>query len=456
EKIVEVTCLSAGLRLEVSPPERASVGLEFGARIVVSALGLNRECAAQGVEPEHGIGARYERHGGDRRFRNQVPVDGVAEGLVQAHAVHIDRQALRRAEQGRGRESVVIDVQLKGIVGAFVDVDAAEVVVEIIGNAQGLLALQVRRVRGLHVRGDLVQRQSESGQGGVGDYGDLGQFAGGGGIVGRLRAVSVVRRGRARHRGHRNAECAQRRSQSRMRHRFIILECPRASVSANRCPWTIEKLPVGAGNNSRPGRMGIDRERGRAMRESPMESPPTPPVRAVAWRDVAIVAGVTVLAFVLSAHFQFTEALYALTRHWEYFQVDELPVGMFALSLGLIWLSWKRYRDADRELEARRIAEARLEAVLSENRRLAQENLRIQEVERKHLARELHDELGQYLNAIKLDAVSIRAGGVPVAGLYRDASQSIIRAVDHVHVAVSGMIGRLRPVGLDELGLVAA
>jgi signal transduction histidine kinase len=192
------------------------------------------------------------------------------------------------------------------------------------------------------------------------------------------------------------------------------------------------------------------------MSESPLESLPTPPARALAWRDVAAVAGVTVLVFVLSAHFQLTEALYAMTRHWEYFQVDELPVGMFVLSLGLIWLSWKRYRDANRELEARRIAEAKLEAVLSENRRLARENLRIQEVERKHLARELHDELGQYLNAIKLDAVSIRDGGAVVAGTAEDASQSIIRAVDHVHGAVSGMIGRLRPVGLDELGLVAA
>jgi two-component system, NarL family, sensor histidine kinase UhpB len=191
------------------------------------------------------------------------------------------------------------------------------------------------------------------------------------------------------------------------------------------------------------------------MSESPMESPPTPPVRALAWRDAAAVAGVTVLAFLLSAHFQFSEALFALTRHWEYFQVDELPVGMFVLSLGLIWLSWKRYRDANRELEARRIAEARLETVLSENRRLARENLRIQEVERKHLARELHDELGQYLNAIKLDAVSIRDGGGG-ARIAAEASQSIIRAVDHVHGAVSGMIGRLRPVGLDELGLVAA
>jgi two-component system, NarL family, sensor histidine kinase UhpB len=192
------------------------------------------------------------------------------------------------------------------------------------------------------------------------------------------------------------------------------------------------------------------------MSESPLESLPTPPARELPWRDAAIVTGITVLAFVLSAHFQFNEALYALTRHWEYFQVDELPAGMLVLSICLIWLSWRRYRHASRELQARRVAEGRLAGALIENRRLAQENLRIQEVERKHLARELHDELGQYLNAIKLDAVSLSDGGDPDMRSTAETSRAIIRNVDHVHVAVSDMIGRLRPVGLDELGLVAA
>lgn len=173
------------------------------------------------------------------------------------------------------------------------------------------------------------------------------------------------------------------------------------------------------------------------------------------WRDTAIVAAITIAAFFLSAHFQFNETLYALTRDWEYFQADELPLGMLVLSMGLIWLAWKRYAEARRELHARRIAEAKLAGVLLDNRRLAQESLRIQEVERKHLARELHDELGQYLNAIKLDAVSIVDGGGD-ARFSIDTSLAIIRTVDHVHRAVSDMIGRLRPVGLDELGLVAA
>jgi two-component system sensor histidine kinase UhpB len=178
--------------------------------------------------------------------------------------------------------------------------------------------------------------------------------------------------------------------------------------------------------------------------------------RESVWRDTAIVVGVTALSMLLSIHFDLNEWLYTLTRHWERFQVDELPIGMFVLSMCLMWLSWRRYQHARRELNARRIAEHRLGEVLAENRELAQENLRIQEAERKHLARELHDELGQYLNAIKLDAVSIFESRGMDASLSTHAADAVIRAVDHVHGAVSDMIARLRPVGLDELGLVAA
>src|SRR5208282_3119396 len=172
--------------------------------------------------------------------------------------------------------------------------------------------------------------------------------------------------------------------------------------------------------------------------------------------DAGAVLGITALSIILAAHFQLAEVLYAFTRRWEYLQLDELPIGLLVLAFGLIWVSWRRYRQAGRELNARQLAEARLAGVLEENRRLAQEHLRTQELERKHLARELHDELGQYLNAIKLDAMSISDSGGSNAGFSAQASRSIIRSIDHVHAAVSTMIRRLRPVGLDDLGLVAA
>jgi two-component system, NarL family, sensor histidine kinase UhpB len=192
------------------------------------------------------------------------------------------------------------------------------------------------------------------------------------------------------------------------------------------------------------------------MVESKVQIPASKMTRESPWLDAAVVIGITALTLVLSAHFELNEALYSLTRRWEHFQVDELPLSMLVLSICLIWVSWRRYQHARRELRARRIAEARLALVLAENRKLTQENLRIQEVERKHLARELHDELGQYLNAIKLDAVSICESFASNSEFSTNASLAIIRSVDHVHAAVSGMIGRLRPVGLDELGLAAA
>jgi two-component system, NarL family, sensor histidine kinase UhpB len=192
------------------------------------------------------------------------------------------------------------------------------------------------------------------------------------------------------------------------------------------------------------------------MRDSPLQAKLSYLTHESPWRDIAVVIGITALSILISDYFNLNETLYVLTRREERFQIDELPIGVLVLLVCLIWLSWRRYVHARREVSARRAAEARLGAALAENRRLAQENLRIQEVERKYLARELHDELGQYLNAIKIDAVAIRENGANDAALSTHAAAAIIRTVDHVHVAVSDMIARLRPVALDELGLLAA
>jgi len=192
------------------------------------------------------------------------------------------------------------------------------------------------------------------------------------------------------------------------------------------------------------------------MSESATQPESSPLTYASPWRDLAVVIGITALSMLCSDYFNLNEALYAFTRGGERLQIDELPIGMLVLLICLMWLSWRRYVHARREIAARRTAEERLGAALAENRRLARENLRIQEVERKHLARELHDELGQYLNAIKIDAVAIRDNGTSDPGFSTGASVAIIRTVDHVHAAVGDMIARLRPVALDELGLVAA
>jgi hypothetical protein len=74
----------------------------------------------------------------------------------------------------------------------------------------------------------------------------------------------------------------------------------------------------------------------------------------------------------------------------------------------------------------------------------------MQEQERKTLAHDLHDELGQFVNAIKLDAVTMRdASGL--ATVHASASALIVN-VDRVYSVLRGLIRQLRPVGFDDLG----
>lgn len=173
-------------------------------------------------------------------------------------------------------------------------------------------------------------------------------------------------------------------------------------------------------------------------------------------RDMVLVVASTLASAYLSVHFELSEAIAAFTRPHERFQLDEVPIVLLFLASGLAWFAWRRVVESRAELVKRRMAERRLHGALADNRRLTCANVELQEQERRRLARELHDELGQYLNAIKVDAVCIRDGdgaGSPDAA--RGAA-SIIASVDRVQVSVGDMIRRLRPAGLDELGLVAA
>ena len=99
--------------------------------------------------------------------------------------------------------------------------------------------------------------------------------------------------------------------------------------------------------------------------------------------------------------------------------------------------------------------QAELANALEENRRLSQRSMQVQEEERRNLARELHDELGQSLNAIKVDAVAIRDRSDNAAEVRRGA-KAIIEVSGQVYDVVRSLMQRLRPVALDELGLRSA
>jgi glucose-6-phosphate-specific signal transduction histidine kinase len=185
-------------------------------------------------------------------------------------------------------------------------------------------------------------------------------------------------------------------------------------------------------------------------------SPPGEPLRKAHLRDAVLVAVVTVTTWVLCGLFNVTEMLRRLTAPYERFQLDELPSVLLMLGLGLTWFATRRYREARQEIARRRSAEVQLAAALAENRRLAQQYVDLQESERKVLARELHDELGQYLNVIKLDAVGIRDDQRASMAMTHQRASTIVENCSHVHGALATLIRELRPTGLDELGLAAA
>lgn len=97
-----------------------------------------------------------------------------------------------------------------------------------------------------------------------------------------------------------------------------------------------------------------------------------------------------------------------------------------------------------------------LERSTAENRRLTRRLIELQEQERRYLARELHDEIGQCVTAIHADAATIRDIGGVEQPLVRESATAIVEVAERIKMLVRGMLQRLRPATLDRLGLEPA
>lgn len=85
---------------------------------------------------------------------------------------------------------------------------------------------------------------------------------------------------------------------------------------------------------------------------------------------------------------------------------------------------------------------------------LSQELLEVQERERRHISRELHDEVGQSLTALKVNLQAVlRMAGASTISRYIEESISIVQ---HILQQVRDLSLDLRPSLLDDLGVVAA
>jgi len=101
-------------------------------------------------------------------------------------------------------------------------------------------------------------------------------------------------------------------------------------------------------------------------------------------------------------------------------------------------------------------AESQSRTLLAENRNLVHTSLHVQEEERRYLARELHDELGQCITAIQADAESIRDLSRDSDKRIETSASAILDVSSRIYEVVHAMMLRLRPGVLDDLGLVEA
>ena len=107
-----------------------------------------------------------------------------------------------------------------------------------------------------------------------------------------------------------------------------------------------------------------------------------------------------------------------------------------------------------RDVSARRRAEEALERSYGELRELSRIMNEVREAERTRVARELHDELAQWLTALKMDvawlAARLPAGQANLA----ERTERMKGVVDTTVASVRRIAADLRPVMLDDLGLV--
>jgi len=151
-----------------------------------------------------------------------------------------------------------------------------------------------------------------------------------------------------------------------------------------------------------------------------------------------------------------------LARYW-YWLVLLAAAVLFSVIHGIlvkrqVMLRTQELSQTNRMLESevaeRKKAEEDARTLLNEKRYLAQKCIAVQEEERRYLARELHDELGQCITAIQADAEIIQDLSGACDSRLKASAGAIQGVSARIYEVVHSLMLRYRPGVLDDLGLV--
>ncbi len=163
---------------------------------------------------------------------------------------------------------------------------------------------------------------------------------------------------------------------------------------------------------------------------------------------VLVFAGVATLT-------ELQEQVALFSQNYEALQLDELPLTLLVLSLGLWWFAWRRTQEAHAQLKERSRSELKVQELLQHKSDLLQRLYTAKEDERLALARELHDEMGQTSTAIRTEVAVLQR----IGRLHPEADESVKRIAEsaqHLSQMTRQMLHRLRPPALDSMGLEQA
>lgn len=148
--------------------------------------------------------------------------------------------------------------------------------------------------------------------------------------------------------------------------------------------------------------------------------------------------------------------------------VKAIAAAASALTALLLWVLIRRLtrlpsareqrqviKQLEHEIEERKKAENALRQSQATLRELAAYQERIREDERKRIAREIHDELGQNLLALRLDVSALHARAGDRHPLLQERATAALDYIDTTMKSIRSIMNNLRPSVLD-LGLPAA
>ena len=143
------------------------------------------------------------------------------------------------------------------------------------------------------------------------------------------------------------------------------------------------------------------------------------------------------------------DAQVALLYHNVRVRFLQVVTGALVMGIGIAWFAFWHVGRLERELHRQRLAETETRRELE---RLSARLVDAQEEERRNLARELHDEIGQALTAIKMDVgIALRSAATDARS--RASLDEARTIVESTLQSVRDMSQLLHPSMLDDFGL---